>query len=453
MRVATLLCLGLVASQTAAAGPVAGRPGSDWPSFLGPTGNSVSTEKGIITPWPRDGLRLVWHMKTGEGYAVPAISDGKLFLFDRHGENMRLSALERDTGKLIWKFEYATNYEDKYNYSNGPRCAPVVDGDRVYIYGSEGMLHCLKSADGKLVWKLDTAKKYEIVQNFFGVGSAPVIEGDLLIAQVGGSPKESQEADFDKVKGNGSAVVAFDKKTGEEKWKTSNELASYGSPTLATIGSRRWCFVFARGGLLALDPAKGKEDFHHPYRAKSFESVNASTPVVVGDKVFVSETYGVGGALFQVKPGEHKIVWSDADKGRDKSMMCHWNTPIYHDGYLYGCSGRHDTNAELRCIEFETGKVMWSQPRLARTSLLMVDGHFICIGEYGEVRLLKINPKQFEQVSAMLVFPPGADGKPDRTADPLLQYPCWGAPILAHGLLYIRCQHELVCLELIPPKK
>src|SRR5262249_7051686 len=153
--------------------------------------------------------------------------------------------------------------EDKYNYSNGPRCAPVVDGDRVYIYGSEGMLHCLKSADGKLVWKLDTAKKYEIVQNFFGVGSAPVIEGGLLIAQVGGSPKESQEADFDKVKGNGSAVVAFDKKTGEEKWKTSNELASYGSPTLATIGGRRWCFVFARGGLLALDPANGKQDFHH----------------------------------------------------------------------------------------------------------------------------------------------------------------------------------------------
>jgi outer membrane protein assembly factor BamB len=316
------------------------------------------------------------------------------------------------------------------------------------------VLHCVKTADGKLVWKVDTFKEYGIIQNFFGVGAAPVIEGDLLIAQVGGSPKGSAEVDFEKLQGNGTGVVAWDKKTGKEKWRLSDDLASYSSPTLATIGGRRWCFVLARGGLLAFNPADGKKDFFFPWRAKSLESVNASNPVVIGDRVFITETYGPGSALLQVKPGDYKVLWTDADKGRTKSMQGHWMTPIHHDGYLYGCSGRHDTNAQLRCVELATGKVMWSRPRLARTSLLMVDGHFICQAEYGELLLLKVNPKQFDLVSVMgKVFPPGKDGKPDREADPLLEYPCWAAPVLSHGLLYLRGKDYLVCLELIPQQK
>src|SRR5436305_8066839 len=230
------------------------------------------------------------------------------------------------------------------------------------------MRHCLKTADGSAVWKVDTAKEYGFIQNFFGVGAAPVIEGDLIIAQVGGSPKGSEDVDFEKLKGNGTGVVAWDKKTGKEKYRLSNELASYSSPTLATIGGRRWCFIMTRGGLLPFEPASGKKDFFFPWRAKSLESVNASNPVVIGDKVFITETYGPGSALLQVKPGEYKVLWTDAEKGRnDKSMQCHWMTPVHHDGYLYGSSGRHDVNAELRCIEMVTGKVMGTRPRLARS--------------------------------------------------------------------------------------
>jgi outer membrane protein assembly factor BamB len=441
----------LVTSTALAADP---SKGNDWPCFLGPHGNSTSTEKGILSPWPKDGLRLVWSHKTAEGYSLPSIQNGKLYLFDRHEDKARLSCLDARNGKFLWKFEYETKYEDRFNYSNGPRACPVVDDDRVYIYGSEGMLHCLKTADGKLVWKVDTFKEYGVIQNFFGVGAAPVIEGDLIIAQVGGSPKGSEEVDFEKLKGNGSGVVAWDKKTGKEKYRLSDDLASYSSPTLATIDGRRWCFVLGRSGLLAFNPADGKKDFLFPWRAKNLESVNASNPVVVGDKVFISETYGPGGALLQVKPGDYKVLWTDAEKGREKSMQCHWNTPIHHDGYLYGSSGRHDHNAELRCIELATGKVMWTRPRLARTSLLMVDGHFVCQAEYGELLLIKVNPKKFEPVSLMgRVFPNGKDGKPDREADPLLEYPCWGAPVLCNGLLYLRGKENLVCLELIPPKK
>ena len=191
--------------------------GNDWPCFLGPLGTSVSTEKGIISPWPKDGLKIVWHKKIGTGYSAPTISKGKLFLFDRElpdkddprkGKKARLTCLDSKTGKFHWKFEYPTDYKDKYNYNNGPRCCPVIDEDRVYIFGPEGMLHCVKFDDGKLVWKVDTREEFNVIQNFFGVGSTPVVEGDLLIVQVGGSPEGSNARDFAELKGNGSGVVA-----------------------------------------------------------------------------------------------------------------------------------------------------------------------------------------------------------------------------------------------------
>ena len=421
------------------------KKGTDWPRFLGPAGTSVSPEKGIISPWPREGLRVVWHKRIGEGYAMPSISKGRLYIAERQGFTTRLNCLNSETGAFLWKFDYRTAYRDAYGYNGGPRCCPVIDDDRVYLYGAEGMLHCVSAADGKLVWKVDTRADFGVIQNFFGVGSTPVVEGDLLIVQVGGSPKESLEQAFADIKGNGSGVVAFDKLTGKVRYRITDELASYSSPVLATINGRRWCFVFARGGLIGFEPATGKVEFHYPWRAKDLESVNASNPVVVGDRVFISETYGPGSALLKVRPGGYEVLWSDADKRRNKSMQCHWMTPIYLDGCLYGSSGRHTQNAELRCIDFATGKILWSEPRLTRSSLLLVDGHFVCLTEEGPVVLFRPNAKRFDPVS--LVEIRGAGRK-----EPLLDYPCWAAPILSHGLLYLRGNERLLCLELIPRK-
>jgi outer membrane protein assembly factor BamB len=419
--------------------------GSDWGPFLGPLGTSVSPEKGIIAPWPKEGLKIVWHKKLGTGYGPVAVSKGKVFLFDRHEDKARLSCLKADSGALVWKFEYSTDYRDKYGYNNGPRCAPVVDKDKVYIHGAEGMLHCVNAETGKEVWKVDTKAKFGVVQNFFGAAAAPVVEGDLLIMPVGGSPPASNARDFDQLKGNGSGIVAFDKNTGNVKYKITDELASYSSPTLATIKGRRWCFILARGGLVGFEPSSGKVDFHFPWRAEDLESVNASNPVVSGEHVFISECYGPGSALLKVKPGGYDMVWNDA-KRKAKSMQAHWNTPIVHDGCLYASSGRHAENALLRCIDLSTGNVLWSQRGLYRSSLLMVDGHFICQSEAGPLLLLKVNPKKFDLVSILEVTLPGKE-------EPLLKHPCWAAPVLSNGLLYIRSEERLVCLELIPRKK
>lgn len=411
----------------------------DWPRFLGPLGTSISNEKGI-KPWPKEGPKVLWHRKAGIGYAPPSISKGKLYLFDRVGDDARLSCLDARTGEFQWKFEYPTDYRDRFNYNGGPRCCPVIEDDRVYLHGVEGMLHCVSAKDGAILWKVDTAKDFNVIQNFFGVGSTPIIEGDLLLVMVGGSPAGSSERDFAELKGNGSAIVAFDKMTGKVKYKLGDELASYASPVIADVAGRRLCFAFCRGGLLAFDPKSGKTDFHFPWRSEDYESVNAANPVIVGDHVFITETYGPGAALLKVKPGGYDVVWSDAKKFK-KTMQCHWMTPIHHDGYVYGSSGRHDRNAQLRCVELATGKVMWSEPDLNRTSLLMIDGYFICQGEEGAIRLLKVNPHKYEEVSV-------AELQDAKTGQPLLEYPCWAAPLVSNGLMYIRSEKRLVCIDL-----
>ncbi|HEX5106443.1 MAG TPA: PQQ-binding-like beta-propeller repeat protein, partial [Pirellulaceae bacterium] len=281
------------------------KQGVDWPIFLGPTGDSKSPETGILTKWEAGQPRIVWNAKLGTSYGAPAISRGRLFQFDRFGDTARLYCLNAETGEALWQYEYQTKYEDMYGYNNGPRCSPVVDDDRVYALGVDGALVCVRSEDGKPVWKVDANKQFGVVQNFFGVGSTPVIEGNLLIVMVGGSPEESQRLPpgaLDRVIPNGTAIVAFDKFTGRVKYKLGDDLASYASLKLATINGRRWCFAFCREGLLGFEPASGQLDFHYPWRARILESVNASMPVVVDDEVFISETYGPGSTLLKVAP-------------------------------------------------------------------------------------------------------------------------------------------------------
>lgn len=432
--------------------------GSDWPKFLGPTGDSKSSEKGILTKWPAAGPKIVWQRPLGGGYAPPTISRGRLYEFSSYRRNCRLTCLKSETGEQLWRFEYPTDYDDYFGYDNGPRCCPIVDEDRAYLYGPEGMLYCLNALTGKELWKVDTKKTFNVVQNFFGVGSAPLVEGDLLITVVGGSPEDTGDVGLrvDLVKGNGSAVVAFDKRSGEVRYKISDELAAYASPVVTTLADRRFCFVFARGGLLAFEPASGKVDFHFPWRAKMLESANASNPVVIGDRVFISECYSPGSALLKFKPGAYEVVWTDEKRRRDKALLAHWNTPIHVDGYLYGCSGRHTAGADLRCVQLDTGKVMWSVDGregedtypFGRSSLLYADGHFICLTEFGELIVLKPNPEKYEPVSRVWLRDKGGAPVPGFGPPPLLEFPAWAAPVLSHGLLYVRGKDRLVCLEL-----
>jgi outer membrane protein assembly factor BamB len=415
---------------------------ADWPRFLGPFGTCVSPETGIRTNWT-GGLRVLWQLPVGEGYCAPTVANGKLFHFDRRGNQVRLTAYTADAGKELWRFEYPTEYRDKYGYDGGPRACPVVDGERVYCYGPEGILHCLAAGDGKPIWKVDTQATYKVVQNFFGVSGVPVIEGDLLIVPVGGSPAGPDPDDFRDLKSNGTGLIAFDKLTGKERYRTTDALASYSSPTVTEVAGKRIGLYWSRHKLIGFDPANGTVAWQFPWRAKILESVNAANPVVVGDRVLLTECYGVGGVLLRVTPNGPEVVWKDDADSRRKRLECHWNTPIHVNGYVYGSSGRNTDNAELRCVELATGDVKWREPELGRASLTLVDGHFVVLTELCQLLLVKPDATRFAEVGRMNLGRSGAD---------LLKPPCWASPVIAGGRLYVRGAGRLVCLELIPSR-
>lgn len=416
---------------------------SDWNDFLGPGRNGKSQEKIDIRPWGETGPPVVWQHQIGTSYGAPTVANGRLFIFARHGNMARLTCFESRTGNELWRFEYPTDYEDMYGYNNGPRCCPVVDGDRVYIFGADGMLHCVSVSDGKGLWEIDTMAKFHVVQNFFGVASAPAVEGELLIVQIGGSPPGSPKDIWGangKPDPNGSGIVAFNKYTGAVVYQIADELASYASPIFTTIDDRCWGFALLRGGLVGFEPQTGEIDFHYPWRHPKIESVNASSPVVADDHVFISESYGIGSAVVKVHPGGYEVVWKDRASRRNKSMALHWNTAIHHEDHLYACSGQRPNGAELRCVALKTGKVTWSQRVDERASLLWVNDYFIYLGEYGRLMLLKCTPEKLEVISQ--VIPKDEKGRP------LVKYPAWAAPVLAGGYLYIRGKDRLICFDL-----
>lgn len=436
---ASVIAAPAVAAQDPPLPDLSTRAGEDWPTLLGPRGDSVSTgpEPG---PWPRSGPRVAYTLEMGEGYAMPSVARGRLFAFDRMGANARLRCVHAETAKPLWEFTYPTAFEDKYGYDGGPRTSPVVDGSRVFIYGPEGMLHALETSTGRVLWKRDTTSEFGVVQNFFGVGSTPVIHGPWILAQVGGSPRGSDAQDFGDLRPAGTGLVAFDRITGAVAWKAVDDLASYSSPVITTLGGRQACLLFARTGLWAVELPGARARLLAPWRAAILESVNAANPVPLDDgQILISETYGPGAALVRVADMSGKIVWSDMEKRSGKSLQAHWCTPVRHGEVVFGSSGRHEGNAELRCVRWKDGKVLWSEPGLGRCSILRVGSTLVVQAERGEVLLVAAGTEKYQEISRHVFT--------ETFGRPLLRYPCWAAPIMARGLIYLRGAGRLICIE------
>jgi hypothetical protein len=424
----------------------------DWPRFLGPNANGTSSEIGLLDEFPKDGPPLVWSKDVGAGYSAPSILAGKLVLFHRLKNEEIVEAMDL-TGKSLWRYSYPSSFIDPYGYNNGPRCTPLLHDHKCYTFGAEGKLLCLDLDSGKKIWERDTAKDWNIPEAFFGVGSTPILEGNRLIVMVGGQPN--------------SGMVALDPDTGKTLWESVGEKnwqgrpmigwpgdrqvdwsqfrydkqASYSTPTAATVNGARQLFCFMRQGLVSLNPTNGQVNFSYWFRARVNESVNAISPVVVDDKVFISAAYyRIGSALLKVLPSNQAVepVW------RGTSLEIHWSTPIYLDGYLYAFSGRNEPDARFRCVEFKTGKVMWDRDeswpkygeadgKYGRGSAILADGKLIVLGESGLLGLFKPNPQKPEEISRFQV--------------PQLRHPCWAAPIISNRKLYLRSENKLLCLD------
>ena len=258
-RLASTPLLLLVAALGLARGQAA-----DWPHFLGPTSDGISTETGLISAWPSGGPKVLWKKQIGTGYSAPAIRDGRLVLFHRVKNEEIVQAFDVKTAKPLWQHSYPTRYRDPFGYNNGPRCSPLLTEKHCFTYGAEGVLHCLDVKTGKPVWQRKTSEEFQIPEAFFGVGASPVLEGDLLIVMVGGQPNSTMVA-FKKDTGK-TVWESVGQKTWEGKpaigwpgeplvrWNSFEKLASYATPTLATVNGKRMLFSLTRQGLVGMNP-------------------------------------------------------------------------------------------------------------------------------------------------------------------------------------------------------
>ena len=435
----------------------------DWPNFLGPTKDGISTETGLIDSWSSEGPKVIWKKQIGTGYSAPAIRDERLVLFHRVENEEIVEAFNVKTAALIWRHSYPARYRDPFGYNNGPRCSPLLTEKHCFTFGAEGVLLCLDVKTGKPIWHRKTAEDFNIPEAFFGVGASPVLEDELLIVMVGGQPNSTMVA-FNKNSGK-TVWESVGQKTWEGvsaigwpgeprvRWNGFEKLASYSTPKLATIHGERLLFSLTRQGLVAMNPKDGSIKFSRWFRSRVNESVNAANPVVSGSQVFCSSAY-YGGGSFLLDVGmdceSFTEVWSTYERRKRERKLkpvleIHWTTPILHDGYLYAFSGRNEPDAQFRCVELKTGKIKWNreekwraystkQPKVyGRGSALMADGKLFVLGEGGLLGLFEVNPDKPVELARYQV--------------PELGYPCWAAPILSDKRLYIRSEDYLVCFD------
>jgi outer membrane protein assembly factor BamB len=408
---------------------------AEWPGFLGPTHSPLSPEtklRGDLKDLP-----IVWEVEKGTGYAHPAIVGDRLILFHRVKNEEVVECLHPQTGQRYWRFAYTCKYEDRYGYTNGPRCAPTIDAENslVFTYGVEGKLHALDLKTGQVVWKRDILADFKLEPNFFGVGASPLLEGGLLIINVGAKD---------------ACVVAFDPKSGRAKWAAAVPKdwgPSYASPIPATVLGQRRVFVFAGGesrpavgGLLCVDPKDGSVDFSFPWRGRRFESVNASSPLIVDDKVYIAECYGKGGTLLQLSVGADKRL-AFKQLWESEKLSTHFMTALPLDGYLYGADGHGPANCPLVCVTMEAGEEKWrAEPDLSETvktpagevkkirlntdrcMLLRADGRTLCLTEWGHLLYVDLSPAGVKVMSRTWLF-----AAPET----------WTPPVLSKGLLYV----------------
>lgn len=446
----------------------------DWPWFLGPQHTGVVAESPLNLDWSESPPPLVWKQDIGTGYSAPSVLGDRLVIHHRIGDEEIVSCRSVDDGAELWQYTSPSEFRDPYGYNNGPRCSPVLTPDRCFTLGAEGMLTCVSMHDGRLIWQVSLREQFQLPDWFFGMGCSPLLDGDQLIVLVGGQPN--------------AGVVSFRITDGTVLWQavgkstwdgcptdregepyewTGNEmLVSYSSPLIAEIHGQRHLLCFMRQGLVSLDPKTGAERFHYWFRPRVHESVNAARPVVIDDRIFLSAAYQLGSVMLQVDPAGDAVreIWRDRS-----NLLAHWSTPIHHNGYIYGFSGRHENEGELRCLRCSDGAVAWQTdgfdgqladlvrdrstgriinrrtgqkvpfPYFGRGSIVQAGDRFIVLGERGTLAVVEVNPERFVEYG--------------RTSFDEIGYPAWAAPVVADRRLYLRSEDWLICVDLAPASK
>lgn len=398
------------------------REAKDWPQWLGPTRNGWSPPGPLRLDWDQRPPIKLWQTACGGGYSSLALADGKLYLHDRAGGPAnaaveRLRAFNAETGEVLWEYTIQVDYSRMRGqpYDTGPRATPAIDADRIYAVGATGVCFCLQlsqaDAAPRELWRHDLTQEFDADIPEWGFASSPLIEGDMVIVQPGGRQ---------------GSVAAFDKLTGQFRWKAATNPNGYSSPVAADIAGRRVILAMTGDALLALD-TQGRVLAEHPW-STSYNG-NIATPIVVGDYVFISSGYEHGCAVlrgvaegnrFQLEP----VLF------RKKVLRNHHATSIYHDGFLYGFDG----DLLMKCVDFRTLEVKWESREPGKGCAILANRHLIVLTQRGDLALVEATP---EECRLRATVPSGLSRRHDH----------WALPILVNGRLYLRDQDKVLCYD------
>jgi outer membrane protein assembly factor BamB len=394
VAVVAAVAAGLLLCLPAAAG--------DWPAWRGPDRTGISEETGWRTDWKNAPPDVLWQVDVGEGFSTVSVVGDRVYTMGNDGGVDTVWCLSAEDGKPVWRHRYPCQ---PHQYK-GPRCTPTVDGDRVYTLSNRGHLFCLDAASGQVKWLVEVPTRLRAEPPRWGFACSPLVLGDRLIIDVG-------------------PIAALDKMTGKVLWQAGSDEAGYASPMAFEHGGKTLLASFNAHGPIVVDAAEGEVLARE--RWKTSYNVNAVTPIIKDDTMFISSGYGVGAALFKVADGGLEQVW------KNRNMRNHANNCVLWDGHLYGFDGQVNAGP-LTCIDYETGEKRWSEPTLKAGGLMLADGVLICMTASGDCVLVKASPEACTVLGRKSLFT-----KKDT---------CWTHPVLAGGRIWCRTQSgHLACLD------
>jgi outer membrane protein assembly factor BamB len=407
--------------------------GDDWPQWRGPTRDGVWRETGVVEKFAGPEVPIRWRVPVGNGYSGPTVAAGRVYVTDRivePAQQERILCFDEQTGKPLWTVVYDCMYA-RVGYQAGPRAGVTFDDGRVYALGTMGHLHCLDAATGAVVWKHDLDAVYQIQMPIWGIAASPLVEGDLLIVQVGGKS---------------ACLVAFDKKTGAERWRALDDQASYAAPIIVPQAGRRVLVCLTGDNVVGLDPQTGKVYWTEPF-APSRMAIGVATPIFDAGRLMVTSFYD-GSLMLKLDPAEMKAtkLWHRVGRDEKHTDAIHSiiSTPLFLGNYVYGC----DSYGELRCLDAATGDRVWENTtatppaRWSTIHFVRNDDKVWLFNERGELIIARLSPQGYTELSRAKLIAPTTAQLGQRGGV------CWSHPAFANRSVFIRNDEELVCGDL-----
>jgi outer membrane protein assembly factor BamB len=387
----------------------------EWPKWRGPNGDGISHETGLLDKWPEAGPTKLWSAKVGLGFSSPIANDGKIYLLSEDKGVDGLQCFDAETGKMIWVQSSPGGYpKDDYP---GARATPTIDGKFIYTYGGGGNLICRDLDTGKEVWRINVLQKTHSGLLTWGQASSPLVTDKAIYVQSGEG---------------GPIAVAIDKTNGNIAWTSEfSGAGGYAAPILMNVNGVQQLIVFGGDALFGMNPETGKTLWSTPWQTQY--GVNASTPIVKDDKIFIGSGYNQGVSQYQVTATGIKQLWIKKD------ITCKFPGTVLDNGYLYLVSEDH--NGTLKCLDWNTGAIKWSATG-GREIKMGFGGSFVRDGDKlytmsqnGLLSLMSADPQGVKLISQTQAFDAGFAM-------------VWSTPLLYHGKLYAKGRSELVCLDI-----